>query len=138
MKRTAAGFTLIELMIVVVIIAVLLAIAIPSFNEYIRRSRRAEAIAGLQQMQLAQERWRSNNPTYGAGTDIGLPQSPYYTFSVSGNTATNYTLTATRAGAQTTDTTCGNYSITQTARTAPATGVDITKSPSPISTSCWK
>jgi type IV pilus assembly protein PilE len=137
-KRTTAGFTIIELMIVVAIVAILVAIAIPSFQEYMRRARRAEAISGLQQMQLAQEKWRTNNPTYGTGANIGLPESPYYTFSVSGNTATNYTLTATRAGAQTSDSTCGNYSITQTARTPAGTGVDITKLPSPTTTSCWK
>ena len=125
-------------MIVVVIIAVLLAIAIPSFQEYMRRARRADAISCLQQMQLSQERWRANNPTYGTAAQIGACTSPYYTFTVTGNTATNFTLTATRAGAQTTDSTCGNYSITQTARTAPATGVDITKLPDPATTSCWK
>ena len=60
----AGGFTLIELMAVVVVIAILAAIALPAFTEQVRRSRRAEAITLLNQISQEQERWRANNPAY--------------------------------------------------------------------------
>jgi type IV pilus assembly protein PilE len=58
------GFTLIELMITVAIIAIIGAIALPSFFSQIRASRRAEAVSTLSQIQQAQERWRGNCPCY--------------------------------------------------------------------------
>ena len=49
MKHPHKGFTLIEVMIVVAIVGILAAIALPSYNEYIRRGHRAEARAALLQ-----------------------------------------------------------------------------------------
>ena len=54
--RHSSGFTLIEVMIVVAIVAILSAIALPSYTEYIRRSHRADARAGLLQAQQWLER----------------------------------------------------------------------------------
>jgi prepilin-type N-terminal cleavage/methylation domain-containing protein len=59
-----SGFTLLELMIVVAIIAVLAIIAIPSYTQYIRKSHRADALQRMQQIALAQERFRAENPGY--------------------------------------------------------------------------
>ena len=59
------GFTLIELMIVVAVIAVLGAIALPSYQDYVRKGRRADARSLLQGMSLAQEKWRLGHTTYG-------------------------------------------------------------------------
>ena len=59
------GFTLIELMVVLVIVTILLSIAIPAYEDQMRRSRRADAINGLESMVLRQEQWRANNPRYG-------------------------------------------------------------------------
>jgi type IV pilus assembly protein PilE len=64
-RQSASGFTLIELMIVIAIVAVLAMIALPSFTEQIRKSRRAEAITGMAQVQQMQERYRANRTTYG-------------------------------------------------------------------------
>ena len=63
-------------------------------------------------MQLAQERWRANHVAYGAGSNITLPTSDYYTFAISSNTATGYTATATRKSgtAQAVDR-CGTYTL---------------------------
>ncbi|MBK9683398.1 MAG: prepilin-type N-terminal cleavage/methylation domain-containing protein, partial [Betaproteobacteria bacterium] len=63
-RETASGFTLVELMIAVVIVALLASIALPSFMDSIRKSRRSEAFAALAQVQQAQERWRSNGSSY--------------------------------------------------------------------------
>jgi type IV pilus assembly protein PilE len=104
------GFTLIELMIVIAIVAILAIIAIPSFQEQVAKSRRAEAMRGLGDLQLRLERWRSNNASY-VTYGLGVPTVDNYTLSVSGASGTGYTLTATRAGAQAGDR-CGNFVLT--------------------------
>jgi type IV pilus assembly protein PilE len=58
------GFTLIELMIVVLLIAVLAGIALSSYQKQIRKSRRAEAKQALSDVSLRQEKYRSNNATF--------------------------------------------------------------------------
>lgn len=123
--RTQRGFTLIELMIVVVVIAVLAAIAVPNFQEQARKGKRAEAVRAMGEYQLALERWRAENPTYGAcpsgvtcsGTRPSLPTSQFYTVSESGVTAAGYTVTATRtAGGKMASDRCGNLSVTNLAK----------------------
>lgn len=107
-REAASGFTLVELMIAVVIVALLASIALPSFMDSIRKSRRSEAFAALAQVQLAQERWRSNGSSYAEsltnaanGTPPGLGMASattakgYYTLSLSGAGASGYTVTAT-------------------------------------------
>ncbi len=104
--RSDLGFTLIELMIVVAVIGILAAIATPNYQQYVKKSRRTDAQGAMLDLQQKQEKWRINNPSYGALSDIGgAPPNSYYTFSVSGNTATAYTITATAnsGGSQATD-----------------------------------
>lgn len=71
-KRLFRGFTLVELMIAVVIAAILATIAVPSYMEYVRKSRRAEAMESLYTLQLAQEKWRATNTAYGSLSDLGI------------------------------------------------------------------
>lgn len=59
MRKEAAGFTLIELMITVAIVAILSAIAYPSYQEYVLRTRRVEAMDLLGEAAARQERWRA-------------------------------------------------------------------------------
>lgn len=87
-SRTVRGFTLIELMIVAIVIAVLAAIALPSFMDQVRKSRRSDAITTIARIQQAQERWRANNPTYNTASGFaGLGVTPlpatYYTYAPS-------------------------------------------------------
>lgn len=100
-RRPHRGFSLIELMIAVVILGILASIAIPSYQKYVREGRRAEAAAGLLDIQQDLERWRVNNPTYagcptGTGpNECGTPPVQNVTFAISNATATTYTITAT-------------------------------------------
>ena len=119
MKR-AFGFTLIELMITVAIVAILAAIALPSYREYVRKGRRAEAANVVGSMQMALERWRADNPSYaGCGTPCsGAGSSSYYNVNISDESPTGYTITATPTGAQTGDT-CGNLVANTTDKKKP-------------------
>ena len=71
-RARAVGFTLIELMIVVAVIAILAIIAVPMYNQHIRRAHRADAMQRMQQIALAEERFRAENPGYTAvWTNLG-------------------------------------------------------------------
>jgi type IV pilus assembly protein PilE len=77
------GFTLIEVVIVVVVIGILAAIAFPSFQNFIANSNRADAHAALQNIQLLQERYRKDQGRYGTLAEIGAPStSPNGCFSL--------------------------------------------------------
>lgn len=116
----AAGFTLIELMIVVAIIAILASIAYPAYQQHILRSRRATAAACMMDIAQFMERFHTtNNMRYtGAAIDPAnhacvTEMGDFYTFALADVERASYRLTAAPAGAQVKDTKCGTLSLTQ-------------------------
>jgi type IV pilus assembly protein PilE len=122
-KKVAHGFTLIELLIVVAVIGILAAIAIPSYLDYVRKSRRSDALTALGNARLAQEKYRANNSSYGTAAQIAIGStSPdgYYNITVSNNTSTTYTITADPTGAQAGDSACDPITVNETGVFSPA------------------
>ena len=135
--RRVKGFTLIELMIVVLIIAVLAGLALSAYNKQVRKSRRAEAKQIIADIGLRQEKWRSNNANYLGADSVAadktafgaIPSGTYYTISITTNLApAAYTLTAVPKGDQLKDN-CGTLTW------AYSLGV-VTKSAT-AGTDCW-
>lgn len=104
-------------MIVLVLIGVLATLAVPSYLQAVRESRRADAVTSLLEIQLAQEKWRSSHAAYGALGDIWTgtdSRDGYYTLAVSGNDATGFTATAApKAGEPQQGDSCGTFAIHQ-------------------------
>lgn len=119
--KSAFGFTLIELMITVAIVAILAAIALPSYNDSILKSRRAEAKTSLMELSNSLERhFTIHNQYCGAATGdcagsavtiTPSHASDHYTFTVDSSQLT-FSVIATPTGAQADDI-CGTLSITQ-------------------------
>jgi type IV pilus assembly protein PilE len=99
-KINGNGFSLIELMIVVVILAILVGLALPSYTRYVRKANRGEGQQLLLNWANNQEIWRANDADYALVTEIPLPTHDKYTFSLSNRGANTYTLTATATGDQ--------------------------------------
>ena len=127
------GFTLIELMITVAIVAIIAAVALPAYNSEVRKTRRSDAMTTLSQDQTVIERCYAANFTY-AVPPCTAPSATslqgYYTIS-STITATTYALTATATGPQVADTTCSTMSVNQ------ANVQSATNSSGTAQTGCW-
>ena len=94
------GFTLIEVMITVAIVAILAAVALPSYSRYVLRARVTDGVAGLSDMRLKLEQYFQDNRTYvgacAAGTVAPLPAATVnFSYACSGLSANTYTVTAT-------------------------------------------
>ena len=125
--REARGFTLLELMIVVAILAILSTIAYASYQNQVIKSRRSAATTCLQERAQFMERYYTTNLTYAgapAPAQCGPDLNPFYAIAFSGTPAAKtYVVTATPQGGQTSDTRCGTLSINaQGVRTESGTG----------------
>jgi len=139
-ENVPRGFTLIELVIVVLIVAILAAVAIPSYRKYMIRSHRSAVESFMMELANAQERYMVDNRSYaGDLTALGYPVSAYppdvadnYSLATSSDSGAppGFTITATPkpGSGQASDTECGTLSLTS--------GGD--KQASTSSSACWK
>ena len=131
--RTAslAGFTLIEVMIVVAVVAILAAIALPSYQDSVRKARRADAKGALTYVAQLMERRNTERNSYASATlgtgaaDLypAITENKHYTLALSNLTATTFTITATPSSAQSADP-CGTYTLTHAGIRGAALAVD--------------
>lgn len=144
----AAGFTLIELMVTVTVVAILASIAIPSYMSSVRKSRRTEARTALLDLAAREERYMATNTTYSnTASDLGYSSLPgptasgYYQLNVNvtaptATAAAAFTATATAVAGkgQDKDTNCYVFQVTQTGVQTSATsgGTDTT-----ATGGCW-
>ena len=140
----ARGFTLIEMMVVVTLVAILGGLAVNSYRNYVLRANRTEGRMALLSTQVAQEKYFLQNNQYapdiatviaappaGLGINLtagGVTPGGNYTISFAAVTPTSYTLQAVATGPQTKDTAaCLTFTINDQGARTPAD-----------STGCWK
>lgn len=96
--RMQKGFTLVELMIVVVIIGILASVALPAYQDYVIRGKLAEGTSNLANARVKMEQYFQDNLTYdtGAGCPASIAaSSDNFNYACSNLSANSYTVTAT-------------------------------------------
>lgn len=114
MIKKNKGFSLVELMVVIAIVAILATVAVPLYSNYIQKNNRRDATSALMTASLAEDNFFIKNDRYSDNlsevyrttTDENL-----YTLSISNVTDDGYTLTATAIGSQQSDTECATISL---------------------------
>lgn len=116
-RRRMAGVTLIELMMVLVIVAILGAVAIPSYRQYSMRANRTEAQSALLQLATNQERYytQNGNSFTSVLADINMDattRNGYYQLRVTAADAARFEAVATAIGTMAADADCQTFTIT--------------------------
>lgn len=120
-RRARQGFTLVELLIVVAIVAILSAVAIPAYSKYVMKGRRADAVNALHAIVDAQERYRGSASAYADSLStlkLDATLSSHYALSLSAlsghSLAVGYAVSATAKASspQYADLDCRSFSIT--------------------------
>ena len=132
-RKKSSGFTIIELMIVIGIVALLVALAYPAYSQYVLKARRGEAQQLLLNWSINQEIWRSNNAEYNdiaEGDPFSLvPAHDNYDFDYSGvPDATTYILQADARPGQDADASRDG---------TPCATLTLNQSGVKAATSCW-
>lgn len=134
-KARMAGITLLELMIVVVVIGILAAVAYPSYQNQVQKTRRADGKSALLNTSQALERCYTRFSAYNnAGCGVVFPvvsDEAYYSVTTVGAiTAAAYTLAAAPQGPQASDTDCGTLRLT-------STGIQGSQNVDADANNCW-
>ena len=127
-RRRTAGFTLIELMIVIAVVSILMAVAIPSYKDYSTRGKIVEATSALSDGRVKMEQFFQDNRTYIGGPTPAATTS--FTYVVGSTSTTTYTITAT--GTSASSMTSFTFSIDHS-----NTKQTLTGNPWGTSTTCW-
>ncbi len=141
MSRTLHnGFTLLELMIVVVILSILAAIAYPSYRNQVLQTRRVDGKSAVLEVAMAEERYYTKNKVYtstladlsiNSALKAGKSNEGYYTLSLSiSDDASTFTITAEATGTQADDTACKAMSMNQSGEKTSSNGATATSQ-------CW-
>lgn len=93
-SSTQKGFTLVEIMVVVAIVGILASIAFPSYTNYVKKGKAAEATSTLADLRVKMEQFFQDNRTYEGGACAPTSGAKYFTYSCTTQTATAYTLQA--------------------------------------------
>lgn len=141
----ARGVTLIELMVVVMVLAIIASIAVPSYRGYIRRAQRADAKVELMRVRSSQEKFFLQNNRYADQDEFdnlpadgglgftGISEHGHYTIDLPNSTATTFTARARPAAGQTEDTVCATFTVNELGvRTATNSGGGDTTA------QCWR
>ena len=118
-RGASGGFTLIELLIAIAILAIIMGIAIPSYNQWVVKSNRADAKGALFGAAQTLERCFTRYSAYDDGDcglqdgDTEMSENDKYQVTVAA-TATTFDLTAAPQGSQTSDSECGDFTLDET------------------------
>ena len=135
------GWTLSELLVSLALMAVLAAVALPTFQAQQRQARRSDAQSALQQLQLAQARWRGTQSSH--ATDLAslgwagdLSPGGHYRLAISDADSEGYSLIATPIGAQARDSACApmRLQLRHMATVVFSSGADLASDPG----RCWR